>query len=151
MPKDIKSSRPSLKQLQDRAQAAENNYKRALADYQNLEKRHALQRSNISKYANESLLDKILPIIDDLNRAQDHLADTGLQMILDRFQQLLTSEGVTPIDTKDQPFDPETMDCVEVVDGKKDIVVNTLSQGYFYNDKVLRPARVEVGSGQTKK
>lgn len=125
-------------------------YLRALADYQNLEKRGQNEKKDFVKYANESLIDKILGVTDDLERAQSHLKDQGLQMVVDQFLSILESEGVTTITTANKDFNPQLMDCVEVVDGPKDKVVDTLSKGYLYHDKVLRPARVIVGSGNSK-
>ena len=136
--------------LQNRIQDLENRFKRALADYQNLEKRHANQKKNLIKFANESLLDKLLPLLDDLERAQAHLHDSGLNLIIEQFHHLLTSEGVTPIISDKRDFDPQIMDCVEVVPGPKNKVITTLTKGYYYHDRVLRPARVEVGSGQKR-
>ncbi len=136
--------------LQNQIQDLENRFKRALADYQNLEKRHASQKGDLIKFANQGLLDKLLPLLDDLERAQAHLHDSGLELIIDQFHQLLISEGVTPIISDRQIFDPQTMDCAEVVPGPKNKVVTTLAKGYYYHDRVLRPARVEVGSGQKK-
>ncbi|QHO63260.1 nucleotide exchange factor GrpE [Candidatus Chazhemtobacterium aquaticus] len=136
--------------LQNQIQDLENRFKRALADYQNLEKRHASQKGDLIKFANQGLLDKLLPLLDDLERAQAHLQDSGLELIIGQFRQLLISEGVTPIISDRQIFDPQTMDCAEVVPGPKNKVVTTLAKGYYYHDRVLRPARVEVGSGQKK-
>ncbi len=141
-PANIKNK---LKFQEDRLNNIENQFKRVVADYQNLEKRHEKQRLEYVKYANEVLLDKLLPIIDDLKRAQSHLKDSGLKLVLDNFLKTLSSEGVTPIDALSQPFNPDTMDCVQVVEGLKDQVTNVLTDGYLYHDKVLRPARVEVG------
>ena len=145
-----KKTSPKTNHLQDQLRDLENRFKRALADYQNLEKRHASQKGDLIKFANQGLLDKLLPLLDDLERAQAHLQDSGLELIIDQFRQLLISEGVTPIISDRQIFDPQTMDCAEVVPGPKNKVVTTLAKGYYYHDRVLRPARVEVGSGQKK-
>lgn len=123
----------------------ESRLLRALADYQNLEKRHALQRTETVKFANLTLLEKLLPLLDDLNRAQEHLKDAGLEIVINQFITILNSEAVTEINALGEPFDPESMDCTEVVKGKKDQVISVLTRGYRYGDKVLRPARVTVG------
>lgn len=135
------------KKTEQKITELETRLMRALADYQNLEKRHSHQRSETIKYANQTLLDKLLPLLDDLNRAQDHLNDAGIDIVINHFRNLLTSEGVTEIKAKGQEFNPETMDCVEVVNGKKNHVISVLTKGYLYGDKVLRPARVNVGGG----
>ncbi len=125
----------------------DEKYLRALADYQNLEKRVALDRLNLIKYTNAMLLTKLIPVLDDLERAQAHLNDAGLTHILSQFIKLLDTEGVKVINPVSSLFDPATMDCAEVVEGEKDKVVATQLKGYLYQNRVLRPARVTVGNG----
>lgn len=122
---------------------------RTLADYQNQEKRHQSQRSQIVKLANESLIYQLLPILDDLERAQTHLKDQGLGHVIKQFFKTLDNEGVKVVDPIGFDFDPLTMDCAEAVDGPKNKVVKTVLKGYTYADKTLRPAKVEVGNGTT--
>ena len=136
------------KSLKEQVALLDDKFKRALADYQNQEKRHEAQRSLLAKFANEVLLAKILPVLDDLERAQSHLKDAGLGHVLKTFHQVLASEGLSVIDSDNADFDPATMDCAEVVAGPKDKVVKTASRGYHLYDKILRPAKVEVGSGE---
>lgn len=124
----------------------ENNYKRALADYQNQERRHKEMESSLIKNASAPILEKLLVILDSLEMAQLHLKDQGLQMVIDQSHKLLQSEGLEPIETDGKPFDPFTMDCTELVDGPKDIVIETVSKGYTLFGKALRPARVKVGT-----
>lgn len=128
----------------------ESRLLRALADYQNLERRQVVDRQNLVKYANQNLLTDLLPLLDDLDRAQAHLQDKGLQIVLDHFNKFLSDQDVTEIKAEGQMFDPLTMDCSEVVTGEKDQVVSVSSRGYLFSDKVLRPARVSVGGGITK-
>ena len=136
-----------IESLKDQLTALDDKFKRVLADYQNQEKRNEAQRSLIVKLANETLLDKILPVIDDLERAQSHLKDSGLGHVIKQMNSVLASEGLTVIDSDSADFDPTTMDCAEVVPGEKDKVVKTVSRGYRLYEKVLRPAKVEVGNG----
>ncbi|MFZ2202472.1 MAG: nucleotide exchange factor GrpE [Microgenomates group bacterium] len=135
------------KSLKEQVAFLDDKFKRALADYQNQEKRYEAQRSLLAKFANETLLDKILPVVDDLERAQAHLQDAGLGHVLKTFHQVLASEGLSVIESDQTDFDPAAMDCAEVVAGAKDKVVRTISKGYRLYDKVLRPAKVEVGNG----
>ena len=133
------------KSLKEQVALLDDKFKRALADYQNQEKRHEAQRLLLAKFANEDLLAKILPVIDDLERAQNHLNDAGLGHVLKTFHQVLASEGLSVIDSDNADFDPATMDCAEVVAGPKDKIVKTVTKGYRLYDKILRPAKVEVG------
>ncbi len=133
--------------LEESFKLSEEKYKRVLADYQNQERRHHEMSSTLVKMASASLLEKLLLSLDGLRLAQSHLKDKGLQMVIDQIQSTFTSEGLSEIKTDGEIFDPLTMDCVELVPGEKDKVVETLSPGYYLFDKVLRPAKVKVGSG----
>ncbi len=134
--------------LKTQLAALDDKFKRLMADYQNQEKRYIAQKSVIYKLANETLLAKIIPVIDDLERAQSHLNDHGLAHVLKQFHQVLAGEGLTIIESDGADFDPQTMDCAEVVAGPKNKVMKTVAKGYRLFDKVLRPAKVEVGSGE---
>ena len=128
----------------------ENNYKRVLADYQNQERRHKELETQLIARASSRIIEKLLLILDSLELAQSHLKDQGLQIVIDQTKKLLESEGLQEINTDSQIFDPFTMDCTEVVDGPKDQVVETVSKGYTLYEKVLRPAKVKVGSNEIK-
>jgi molecular chaperone GrpE len=134
-------------ELESKITELNTNYLRVLADFQNQTRRHKEQESQIVKMANSSLIEKLLFVVDSLKLAENHLKDPGLIMIIGQFIKILESEGLTKIETTGKSFDPITMDCVETVDGEKDLVVETLSEGYNLFDKVLRPAKVKVGSG----
>ncbi len=133
--------------LSERYESAEEKYRRALADYQNQERRQKEKESQIIKMANASLIEKTLFILDSLKLAQSHLQDKGLTMILDQFVKILESEGLKKIETENLPFDPISMDCSEIVPGEKDLVIETVLDGYTLFEKVLRPAKVKVGNG----
>ena len=136
-----------LARLSSRVEELESNYKRVLADYQNQERRHKEQQVNTIKMASAALIEKLLLNLDSLEMAQTHLKDRGLQIVIDQLRATLGQEGLSVINSDDQDFDPLLMDCTEGVPGKKDIVIETVSRGYFLFDKVLRPAKVKVGSG----
>ena len=147
MVKKTKKQDKNLEGLQNKIQELEENYKRVLADYQNQERRHKEMESQIVKFAQATLIEKILLSLDSLQMAQSHLQDKGLQIVIDQFLKTLESEGLKNIDTDNQTFDPNTMDCLELTSGKKDQVIETVSKGYYLFDKVLRPAKVKVGNG----
>lgn len=126
----------------------EEQLKRALADYDNLEKRISRERNRWINLANEALIDKLLFVFDDLERACQNLADPGISMVRDQFWQILSGEGVEKINSKGKPFDPQLMDAQELVPGAKEKVVEEISPGYLYQGKCLRPAKVKVGQGE---
>lgn len=127
----------------------EDQLKRALADYQNLERRVEEERKLLSSLSSAILIEKFLPILDNLENAQKHLNDQGLEMVIKQFKEILEREGIEEISAEGAQFDPHLHEAVEVIAGKKDnMVVKVLRKGYKINDKVLRPAQVAVGSAQ---
>jgi molecular chaperone GrpE len=144
----ISAFQEAIEQYKTLASVSEEKYLRTLADYQNQDRRFKEAQSQIVKFANATLIEKILLNIDSLELAQSHIKDAGLDMVIKQLQETLKTEGLQLIESDDKPFDPLTMDCIEVVPGKKDQVITTLTKGYFLFDKVLRPAKVKVGSGE---
>jgi len=144
--KKIKKKKSSAN-LADKIKKLEDQLKRSLADYQNLSKRIEQRQSEWRNQAVARIIDKLLDVYDDLKRAEDHLKDKGLTMAVSQFWSVLVSEGVEEIDTKNADFNPETMDCVQVVEGKENKVIETISKGYKLNGYVIRPAKVKVGKG----
>jgi len=136
-----------IKDLQCQINDLTNKWKRALADYQNLEKRVEQEKNDFVKFCNASLIDKLLAVLDDLEKAERHLKNQGLTMTVGQFRKVLETEGIEEIKTKKEKFDPEKMDCVEIIKGQKNIVMETTLKGYLLNGRVLRPAKVKVGKG----
>lgn len=130
--------------LQKDKEELENQYKRALADYQNLEKRITEEKGEWIKMANKDLLLKLLPVFDTLTLAAKHIQDEGLNLSVKQFLDVLQSVGVERIDTQNQAFDPLTMEAVEKTgDGGK--VIEETRAGFTLFGKVLKPAQVRVG------
>jgi molecular chaperone GrpE len=136
--------------LEEKLIDLENRWKRAAADYRNLEKRIERGKADLVKFANASLIDKLLAVLDDLERAEEHLKDKGLTMAVNQFRQVLKTEEVEEIKALNEQFNPETMDCVEICQGPENVVVEVCQKGYKLTDKVLRPAKVRVGKGGKK-
>ncbi len=126
-------------------QELENQLKRALADYQNLERRVEEERRLLGQLSSALLIEKFLPVLDHLESAQKHLNDEGLEIVIKQFKDILTSEGVEEIESEGSQFDPNLHEAVEMVESEEDgRVVKVLRKGYKINDKVLRPAQVSV-------
>ncbi len=124
--------------------------KRAMADYQNLEKRIRKETEVLSREKVFRLADKLIGVLDNLERAEKHLKDQGLNMAVDQFKKVLESEEIEEIETTGKRFNPEIMDCVAVVSGPKEIVVETVAKGYSLKGNLIRPAKVKVGGGEEK-
>ena len=137
-----------IKELEERNAELENNWKRALADYRNLQKRTEEERGSFLEYANSNLIRQLLPVMDNLEIMQKHLKDQGIEMILKDFKITLEIEGVTEIEALNKDFDPLTMEAIEMVSGPKNKVVEVLSNGYLFKNKLIKPVRVKVGTGE---
>ena len=123
----------------------ENNWKRALADYKNLEKRNVEERVEFVSYSNALLISKLLSVLDNLELLEKHNADIGLKLTLKDFRQILNEEGLLEIDAAGKDFDSNVMEAIETVDGEEGRAVEIVSKGYMLKNKLLRPAKVKVG------
>ena len=120
-------------------------YLRALADYQNLEKRIIQEKEETRKFANSLLILELLPFLDHLEAAEVFIKDQGLKMIRDNFFNLLKHLGLEEITVLNQEFDPQLAEAVDIVAGSKDnLVVEVTRKGYNYQGKILRIAQVKV-------
>ncbi len=123
----------------------DNNYKRALADYQNLQKRVSEERRDLILAANKDLLLRILSVLDTLVLANHHDGSEGLKVAIKQFLDVLKAEGVTQIETAGKEFDPHLMEAVAIDSGEENKVLEEMRSGFVLNEKVLRPAQVKVG------
>jgi len=141
------SENEKIKHLEGRIQELENNWKRAVADYRNLERRTAEEQVAFASFANQILLRELLPVLDALESAVDHLKDEGLGLAVTKFKNILGDFNVREIDVAEKIFDATIMEAIETVDGEENKVVAVTEKGYMIGDRILRPARVKVGKG----
>lgn len=129
-----------------------HNWKRAVADYQNLQKRMEKEKEEWSKFSNLILLGRLLDLCDDLERAQTHLKDSGLDMVSKNLQNIISDQGLKEINVLvGEEFNPNFQECVEVVSGDKNQrVVQVLSKGYIMGERLVRPAKVKVSKIETQ-
>ena len=147
MVKPKKTDKTKGDQLQQQMEELTNNWKRAVADYRNLEMRMGKEKEEWIKFGNAALLLPLLEVLDDLERAARHLKDHGLTLVLEKFKRILEDNGVEEYQAEGQ-FNPQMMECTEQVEGQKDQVAEVTQKGYLYHGKLLRPAKVKVGKGE---
>lgn len=135
-------------ELKKKVEEGEQKFRRALADYQNLEKRVQAQRRELILSANRDLLLRLLPILDTLQLAFVHLKDKGLELSIKQFSDILKNEGIVRIETKGKPFDPSTMEGISTQPGEENKVIEEVRAGYMLNDSLLRSAQVIVGKSE---
>lgn len=139
-----------VEELQQKCEELEDNWKRAVADYRNLEKRVSEERAEFIKFANRELLDRLLPAFDTLFLAERYIADDGLKLTVKSLYDAFEQIGIKRIETVGKTFNPEQMDCVETVEGEDQKVVEEIRPGFMLYEKTIRPALVKVGSGSAK-
>lgn len=140
-----RAKQEKTKKLEIQEKELEEQLKRTLADYQNLEKRVTLEKEELIKSANKGLILRLLPALDVLMLAEKHTKDEGVSLSIKHFLDILENEGVKKIETEGQDFDPRIMECVQTIEGQEGKVTEELKPGYVLGEKVLRPAQVSVG------
>ena len=126
---------------------------RLTADFDNFRKRAQREKDEARQFANQGLLEKLLPVLDNFEMALTAVKDAdpsvrdGVQMILDQLLGVLKESGVEPVDAMGQPFDPnlhEALSQEETTEVEEGTVVQQVQRGYKLNDRLVRPARVVV-------
>ncbi len=145
--KNTIKKRTDNKDIKNQIASLEESLKRALADYQNLERRVVEDRASSVRFANGQLLEKLLPSFDNLYLAEKYIQDEGIRLTVQKLTQSLEEVGVRRIDVLGKEFDAATMECIEVVDGNENMVVEELRPGFMLFDKIIRAAQVKVGKG----
>lgn len=140
-----KKTDSDIQELHKQIEEWKSKYLRALADYQNLEKRTQSEKDELRKLAAEVVLTRMLPVVDTLTKAKDHIMDTGLNLAYKELETAFAELGFTKIDVVGKKFNPHEMECIEVVAGEDDIVVEELLAGYKLHNKIVRVAQVKVG------
>lgn len=138
--------------LQKQVEEYKSKYLRALADYQNYEKRMIDERQRIMRMAHMEVLIQLLPVFDNIDKAGIFYTDEGLKMVITQLKQILHNMGLKEIDIVGKEFDPYNAEAVELVPSdKENIVLEVLTKGYQYDGEMVRPAKVKVGKKQEEK
>jgi len=134
---------------------------RSQADFENYKKRSAREKEEAIKYANTSLLEKLVPIIDNFelglaaakSQGEESPIYAGMNLVLKQLNDFLIANGLQPVETVGQKFDPNLHEAIarepseEFPEGT---VIRQARRGYRFKDRLLRPATVVVSSGPAK-
>jgi molecular chaperone GrpE len=156
---DIEALKQALAEEKARAEANLAGWQRAQADYVNYKRRSKKEKEELSQFANSVFILNILPILDDWERALASVPDDqaslswveGIRLIERKLRGALEAQGLSPIESVGQPFDPNLHEAAMEGKGEEGIVVGELQKGYKFRDRVIRPARVVVGNGEEEK
>ncbi|MFD1772881.1 nucleotide exchange factor GrpE [Paenibacillus rhizophilus] len=144
-----------IKRLQELADDYQGRVLRVQADYDNFRRRTLKEKEELAQYATSKLVTELLPVLDNFERAlatapagsdSDAFAK-GVNMIFRQLDGVLKSEGLTPMESVGQPFNPEFHQAIMQVESdeyEEGIVTEEVQKGYLLKNKVLRPAMVKV-------
>jgi molecular chaperone GrpE len=154
-PSDSKKTQDEISQLKNKNDELNDKYTRLVAEFDNYKKRTDKEFLLLIQNANEKLITDILPVVDDLERSLEHLKEgndfdallNGFKLIHKNLYLLLEKQGLKPMKSIGEDFDPEKHDALMQVENKKvksNRIVDEHLRGYFFNDKVIRHAQVIV-------
>jgi molecular chaperone GrpE len=158
---DAATAEAPLGDLEKQKKQAADYYNQLLrlqADFENYRKRVEKEKPELIKWGKAEILMKLLPLYDLLLAAHLHINNNkegggsddvlkGLEMIFKEFTKVFESEGIRPMDPVGKPYDPMACEILGVVEGNEEndgLVTEELQKGFFYGDKILRPARVKI-------
>lgn len=156
---EMERLKEELKQVQQELEDYKDRYLRAIAEMDNMRKRLEKHYADEARREKQRFLRQILPLVDHLEMVVKHsesdpkILHQGVQMILQDLMRTLEMEGVKPIKSVGERFDPfvhEAVEVVETTDVPPDTVVDEVQRGYTYQGDLLRPARVRVARPPAK-
>lgn len=144
-----------IEQLKAQVATLTDSLARSQAEFINFRKRQATEQESFLKFANQKLILDLLPVVDNFQRAFQHVPETikndqwviGALAIEKQFTQVLEKIGVQKMNVIGQKFDAHLHEILTVGDQantEKDVVIEEFEAGYLLGDKVLRPAKVKV-------
>lgn len=146
-----------IKELQEKLDAANDKYLRLSAEFDNYRKRTLKEKAELTKSAGEQILEKILPVMDNFERALQSMETAtdvpalreGVQLIYTTFRDFLSQHGVKEIECVNTDFNPDLQEAVTKIpapsEEMKGKVVDCIQKGYTLYDKVIRFPKVVVG------
>ena len=149
----MKKEEKELAECQKKRDEYLAGWQRARADFLNYKKEEAERMKEIIKYANEDFILKLLPILDNFEKAQEASSELeddeylkGFLQIKTQLRDFLKSLGVEEVESVGKKFDPNFHEVVEEVEkeGESGIIVEETQKGYLLEGKLIRPAKVKI-------
>lgn len=151
----IKNLEEKIKSLETEVQEYKDKFLRKAAEFENFKRRNENEQLNLLKYAAESFILKLLPVIDDFERSLAHIKDAkdndsiknGITLVYDKLMKILSDQGVKQIEALGKPFDVHFHEAImqkKVDNAAPHTVVEEFEKGYVYKDRVIRHSKVAV-------
>lgn len=164
-PSQIEQLEAKIAELEKNLSFYKDQFLRKMAEFDNYKKRMDAEYVNFIKFANETFIEKLLPVIDDFERSLKAIEEysarennktkenqslfKGVELIYHKLLKVLESHGVTRMEVLNKPFDPNLHDALMQVESKDQphhTVIQEVEKGYLLHDKVIRHAKVIVSS-----
>lgn len=154
---EAKSDAEKLDEAEKQITLLKDQLLRQMAEFDNYRKRTIKEKSDLILNGGQKVLESLLPVLDDLERAQANMEKSediktlkeGVDLIINKLIKTLSSHGLAKIDTKDTAFDTDYHEAIALVpvedEKKKNQIIDCVQTGYTLNGKVIRHAKVAVG------
>ena len=151
-----------IKEIEEESEKNYNLYTRTYAEMENIKKSGKKEREDLAKYANESLIKDILPVIDNLEKAISHTKEgsnsssllEGVELTLGAIKKTLEKAGIKEVVAEGKLFDPNFHEAIlqqEDNETKPGHIIKELQKGYLLNGRLIRPSMVIVAQGNKDK
>jgi molecular chaperone GrpE len=146
-----------IQQLESDLQESKDKHLRLYAEFDNFKKRTMKERIELMKSASQDVISSLLPVLDDFDRAKKSADDPdsaevfseGVSLVYNKLYSTLNSKGLKKMESTNEVFDPELHEAITEIpaptEDMKGLVIDTVEQGYYLNDKIIRHAKVVVG------
>lgn len=152
---DVEES--TLEKLKAEIEEQKDKYLRLFAEFDNFRRRNARERIELVQTAGKDVISSLLEVLDDCDRAEKQMQDTddaaqlkeGISLVFSKLRNTLQSRGLKAMESIDADFDVEKHEAITEIpagEEKKGKVVDEVVKGYYLNDKLIRFAKVVVGS-----
>lgn len=147
----IKELKKTIQDLNKKCDEYLNGWKRAKADYLNLEKEMLRQKEEWIRFSNGELISQLIPVLDSFDKAISHLSPEdhshswakGLLNMKNQLENILRNAGLEKIKAKGEKFNPDFHEAIKK-EGKGDKIVEEVQTGYLFQGRLLRPAKVII-------
>ena len=156
---DLLNKDVRIEELENEVSDLKDKLLRRAAEFENYKRRNENDQLNLIKYAAETFIIKLLPVIDDFERSLQHIDNSkdieslklGLKLIYEKLMKVLDEQGVKKIESVGQPFDVDYHEALmqrKAEDAAPHTVLDEIEKGYMYKDRVIRHAKVIVSEDQ---
>jgi len=147
-----------IEELEQELSESKDKFLRLFAEFDNFKKRTAKERIDFRATAGMDALQAFLPVMDDFDRAKkvaenednNEEFSEGVKLVYQKLKSVLTSKGIKVMESTGETFDPELHEAITEIpaptEDMKGKIIDTIEQGYYLNEKIIRYARVVVGN-----